>query len=1494
MRRLRPYLRFLSIFFILTFLQSLFQPSIVKAITGGPIQSEYTGYSEPNSDDNVNLLTGDFTYNLPLVHVPSPSGGFSLPLSYHAGISPDEIGTWVGLGWSMNAGAITRSQVGAFDDANGESIFVTAKDPAVAYGYDVSLPFHKYGWSSVDGAYGSMNFLNLVQWEFDKSGISHGVLGISNKIGYDGKISADFNPEIFVLGVITAASFVLTAGASSIAIASKNLVKDAIISAAFTLGAAQFGPKRTSSNPGFNAYYKLETEKGGFLRLKKRWKYHLNYTGDEPQYGVLNLHNSGTSVVDLSLLQSGTHPGYFLQNHCNRLEDTSKDQITVSAKIGGSNTTLKVISEGTGTPSDFTYSDGVADKPFSLAYDDYIVFGQGISGRIRPRRFEIGSPTVHRKLTNGYARFYPIPFMDYKVPFMYEGTQSNRYTFLSPNIGGNPTSFSTSVSSSQRSICHPHDDHPDRAIYDHNISFNFDGSAYHNSRIMANGGPYFNDYKLAQPNHVEWFKNSEIGDAVTNYGFVDYQTNHTSGRSTLIPASGYPSQDISNRIGGYMITRADGVTFHYAFPVYGFETSMENYKEGQRIATLNSVLDVNAFPSAWLLTAITGSDFVDRNGNGTADIGDWGQWTTFSYADFGENYKWRHPYSGAEKISDDRVAVQSGISQQYYLNEISTSTHKAIFMKFLRSDAKSVHSESKLGLKRIVVVDRTKYNQFLSDEGKTEGHTWLGSVTDLTSLLSNAEQHIEFTHDYSLCKNTPNSTHVDKGKLTLKEIDIYSFNNKISPSYKFGYDHNPDYSAVLTDEWGYATQHPLSGVFNLGNQYDSWSLTDITLPSGATIEVEHENDTYKYISGHSLEYEIETIIGPRTYDYAPGGGLRTKSIKITADGQENTLEYTYGPGHISKEPYRIKALTTDNADDSHIYDTDQYPQTPVMYPNTTVKTIKNGQYIGSTSYGFEVPDNDDLIEISTVAVSEWENPEFDNTEKVTKYTHDIADNTSCLGRVNYIRSYDEDDIEISAQVFDYLSRAELELWEEPSGLGRYSEGLVFLDRIEDGVDVHHSRFAKTMEEKYPNILRKITSTSNGSTSSIEHTSFNLITGNPDGTRSRLANGMTTKTFTIPAFYKYDYMGPKSHNPSNYNALGVDAAAYTVLLDADGGIEEVISGRATTFTRDMILQEHYAFGFTGWSFKEDVSPRIKSSYVYVGDDSELSSSGFYNAGTMTYFDHANPSANVNWQKFDGAMTYDKSSRTLQNVDDNGKQVATRYHNIYRDKSKPLATAVNANYDEFFHCGFENGRAMFDGSLIHYVPGDDYSTERRVSTSHTGKYALNLKPTEYVVFNLSNTSQPPVAEAYRFAHNTGEYKISMWVKSTDVDRLQVVRKNNTYNTEVVVSMSESYKAGPWSQLEGIASLVRGIEYTISFKSTSGDVLVDDIRMHPKNATVNAHFYNDKGLSEYEINNNNLYTKYIYDDLNRISDVYIEHSSGEKRVKSYSYEIARGLND
>ncbi|RPD38063.1 PA14 domain-containing protein [Chitinophaga barathri] len=87
-----------------------------KTFNGGPTQPETQGFASVNSENMVDLFTGDFSYNIPLVDV----GGYPVAMGYSSGASMDQEAAWCGLGWNINPGSITRNMRGIPDDFNGQ------------------------------------------------------------------------------------------------------------------------------------------------------------------------------------------------------------------------------------------------------------------------------------------------------------------------------------------------------------------------------------------------------------------------------------------------------------------------------------------------------------------------------------------------------------------------------------------------------------------------------------------------------------------------------------------------------------------------------------------------------------------------------------------------------------------------------------------------------------------------------------------------------------------------------------------------------------------------------------------------------------------------------------------------------------------------------------------------------------------------------------------------------------------------------------------------------------------------------------------------------------------------------------------------------------------------------------------------------------------------------------------------------------------------------
>jgi hypothetical protein len=108
----------IALFLCFNMFNQLLLPTVTWALTSGPSQPEVQSFEPVGTTDMVDLSSGDFNYNIPLLDVE----GYPINIAYHSGVNMDQEATWVGLGWNLNVGTVNRNMRGLPDDFNGEEI----------------------------------------------------------------------------------------------------------------------------------------------------------------------------------------------------------------------------------------------------------------------------------------------------------------------------------------------------------------------------------------------------------------------------------------------------------------------------------------------------------------------------------------------------------------------------------------------------------------------------------------------------------------------------------------------------------------------------------------------------------------------------------------------------------------------------------------------------------------------------------------------------------------------------------------------------------------------------------------------------------------------------------------------------------------------------------------------------------------------------------------------------------------------------------------------------------------------------------------------------------------------------------------------------------------------------------------------------------------------------------------------------------------------------
>lgn len=986
--RKRVLTRTVSIFLLLTFLQSLVPQQYLFALTTGPHQVEYTSYESPGATDMVNLSTGDFSFSLPVLEVPGPEGSFSLPLTYNAGVGLDQEASWVGLGWSCNPGSITRNVNGFPDDASGEIQDISVKDLTGVSGWEMNaLGMANFGWNTESGHYGSLSLLGIVNASWDEDHSSVGIIGVN--VG-DGVTVDAAQMAMGIFSIVSiGASGIVKAGETvtwSATAAAKSIAVETVVGSAVSAIASAASPGSPPPSTGYWKYSKKEFKAWHPLGSYKVYKIWLDQSRTEDMYGTLYLGNApltsynddGGSTFDISLTNGG------VAQTLNRFIKTPN-----GANNQGAASDITFETSNTTPYSTF-------QTPALLAPDNFSVKVAGISGSIAPYRLEVGSVAAPREMTVNHLRFAPVPYLPndgtsgaYKVPFVYDGA-SNAYFH---HVGGasavtSPTFYygiSTDV----------------ETFLDRKFTYELNDVSLNGNRIKSD---IVSSKKIPQHNFVEWLSNDEVMASMTYASkYIDFlsggpgsavadtsararfrhrthDVNTTSSSSSFnaaaIPFSEpdfysaitpggaivkvkltiYDSQadwdngiasdyvtatgtatnitnnsgqysfalnsptltaqngkivDISlslvdggpvspwglgdsKRLGAFCITGVDGTTYHFGLPLYDY--SQRTYIKQESDPNRNSEIEnPNMFAHTWLLTAITGPDFIDRNSNGLADENDWGYWVKLNYGVYKSEYKWRLPYNDYLRSPDNTTdSYSDGLKQLVYLNSIETRSHVALFKKSVRSDGKDKSSTPiyPLKLDEIVLLTQEHYKKLITPSSSGGfGMTTFTNRIDRTFTNStlpsqglafiedNAIKRVRFTYSYDLCPSTDNSDAAGGGKLTLTRIGTYGKNDtKLVPDYKFEYGYNPDYDANRWDGFGmysanggpYGSTHDVNQT-NADQYGSAWSLSKIITPIGSEVLVNYERDDYSTISSQPILQSLN--FGNTNYNvYYPGGG----------------------------------------------------------------------------------------------------------------------------------------------------------------------------------------------------------------------------------------------------------------------------------------------------------------------------------------------------------------------------------------------------------------------------------------------------------------------------------------------------------------------------------------------------------------------------------------------------------------------------------------------
>ena len=847
-------------------------PAVSSALTSGPSQPEVQSFEPVGTTDMVDMFSGDFVYNIPLLDVE----GYPVNISYHGGSDMEQEASWVGLGWNINPGTINRTVRGMPDDFNGETIekklhIKPEKNVRAGLGVGAEL------------LGGGSPYINIA------ANLSMSV-NVSNYRG----VSADLALSAGV-NVMKAASAGINLGVSSqngadidynagFQVSSSMIVSsDVAVGVGFTFGQGyntRSGLK--DRNFGFNASL---THKGGGTGVRFATAIPI---------GIKNIVPVITNQTKMTMYRGQIKIGgeiYGIYPHLAVYGMLSTVQFEDNGDRPGYGY-LYAQNADDASIMDFTRDrDGMFNKtmnylpPGNMTYDVYSVSGQGTSGSFRPFRNDFGSvydPAVSStgsevgvNVEAGIGNLFEVgvditvsntditsgPWNNYKRPFtgreagsIYENTyfkQGGEATETNPGLfaaiqGLNPMD---GIQTPSIPIKKPGSELKRDARG--NLVYYFTGDeasvkgvatsdklySYKSSNGFANGPVAPKDSFYRNDGTVR--KGHQISEMVQV---------QTDGRRYVF---GLPAMNKTQEEVTFAVNPSDAasgiITYDDADATTGNTKGRDNFF---------SKTKTPSFAHSFLLTSVLSTDYVDVKGDGPTDD-DFGSFTKFNYTLKDASYGWKAPYgknlaqhnAGFKSDKrDDKASYLQGTREQWMMHSIETKNFVAEFYVSSRLDGRGVDTANDLSYKLDSISLFNKHDRFINKTAAVPVKT------------------VIFTYDYSLCPKVANNINAikgitsDNGKLTLKKISVRYGNSDrsmISP-YQFSYGHNYEYNVAGKDRWGgyKPNDNALTNIDfpfvkqtdnNLDDYASAWSLEEITLPSGGTIKVQYEADDYAFV-----------------------------------------------------------------------------------------------------------------------------------------------------------------------------------------------------------------------------------------------------------------------------------------------------------------------------------------------------------------------------------------------------------------------------------------------------------------------------------------------------------------------------------------------------------------------------------------------------------------------------------------------------------------------
>jgi hypothetical protein len=857
-----------AIYLAIMILLETLQPMQMYALTSGPTQPEFNSFTPIGTSDMVDLASGDFNYNIPIMDV----GGYPINLAYNSGITMDQEASWVGLGWNLNVGQIERQVRGLPDDFRGDEMLyennlkknitvgmnlgvnsAIAGFDALQLGVGLGVESNNYEGISFKPSYGiGFNFNDNVSVGMNFTSSLDGGATVTPRLGISHK-SEDS------AGATTSLSSSISLGLNS-----RKGVENLNVSASVS----QKGITKKDIGGGYNELNVAKTSNGiggsvSFNNLSYTPSKRIGFRNENFSFNGAMGGEAFTVEGQVQVTGYGSYQS-IADEYRNRKEKGYGYENTEYKNGSG---VLDFNRENERTVTQHTLALPVTN----YTYDTYSIDGQGVSGMFRPYRSKVSSLYNDEVVDYGESKSFGL---EIGLGNLVHGSGDFKKAPSISRTGGwvknnNVLPYFNEKSTDKKTLTYEP------------ITFKMVGATIidpesiytdriHESKALriGIGGSNKNTYTKAYtlPGTTQQYGNAEIKRTkrFLRSQVVQKVTATEAAKDQFIKINDN-AKPHPHHTAAIKILQTDGTTYVYGETAYSkkkieatFDVSSGNnivditkglvsyngtlYGNGNGKTSDEYVNKVTtpAYAHSYLLSTVLSSDYQDIDDDGPT-LNDLGSFTKFEYT--ASDYKWRVPFGfktatyneGLNSKKDDQKGnYLYGEKELKYLDRIVTKTHVAFFDLEDRKDAIGVAGEQ--GGAGSGRMKKIKSIRLYSRPEVTDA---AGAIFDPSKINNSTIKPIKtahFLYSYSLCKGMPNnnkSTSLtsnelsnEGGKLTLEKVYFtYRGSNmgKYTP-YVFNYGvkeneiSNPLYNMKGFDIWGNFKENlPNSGNVNSTN-----------------------------------------------------------------------------------------------------------------------------------------------------------------------------------------------------------------------------------------------------------------------------------------------------------------------------------------------------------------------------------------------------------------------------------------------------------------------------------------------------------------------------------------------------------------------------------------------------------------------------------------------------------------------------------------------------